>query len=263
VGLKQSFLLDGLRPEHQPCNGVARLGILTLRLSAREDCVVHYYQHHIGDFIKATARLTDAQSMAYLRLIWMYYDQERPLPDDVESLAFQLGADEKTIHLILVSYFKLEDGQWKHTRCDEEISGYRTRSEQASKAGRASAERRFNTRSTSVEQTPNDPSTFCQPTNNHITNNQEPKEKTIVASQRFEEFWKAYPSDRKQAKKPCMDKWAKLKLDEMADKVISHVESLKRSKSWRDGYSPAPLTYLSQQRWIDGEPEVTEDFKWT
>jgi len=57
------------------------------------EIVVHYYHHHIGDFVKATARLTDAQSMAYLRLIWMYYDRERPLPDDIEALAFQLGTD--------------------------------------------------------------------------------------------------------------------------------------------------------------------------
>jgi len=56
---------------------------------------MHYYQHHIGDFIKATARLSDEQSMAYLRLIWMYYDRERPLPDDIEALAFQLGSDRK------------------------------------------------------------------------------------------------------------------------------------------------------------------------
>jgi uncharacterized protein YdaU (DUF1376 family) len=49
--------------------------------------MMHYYQHHIGDFIKATARLTDGQAMAYLRLLWMYYDTEKPLKPEIKILA--------------------------------------------------------------------------------------------------------------------------------------------------------------------------------
>ena len=140
---------------------------------------MHYYPHHIGDFIKATARLTDAQSMAYLRLIWMYYDRERSLPDDIQSLAFQLGTDENTVKLILVSYFKLENGAWNHTRCDAEIEAYRANQEKKSRAGKASAERRKNTSSTHDEQVFNTSSTSVQLTKNQEprTNNQEPKEK--------------------------------------------------------------------------------------
>ncbi len=140
---------------------------------------MHYYPHHIGDFIKATARLTDAQTMAYLRLIWMYYDRERPLPDDIQSLAFQLGTDENTVKLILVSYFKLENGAWNHTRCDAEIEAYRANQEKKSRAGKASAERRKNTSSTDDEQVFNSSSTSVQLTKNQEprTNNQEPNEK--------------------------------------------------------------------------------------
>ena len=133
------------------------------------EIVVHYYHHHIGDFVKATARLTDAQSMAYLRLIWMYYDRERPLPDDIEALAFQLGADEKTVQLILVSFFRLEDGCWHHTRCDAEIKEYKELIHKRSKAGKASAEHRSNTSSTPVQQVPN-----TQLADVQLTNNQEP-----------------------------------------------------------------------------------------
>jgi uncharacterized protein YdaU (DUF1376 family) len=133
------------------------------------EIVVHYYHHHIGDFIKATARLTDAQSMAYLRLLWMYYDRERPLPDDIEALAFQLGIDEKTVQLILVSYFRLEDGCWHHTRCDAEIKEYKQLIHKRSKAGKASAEHRANTSSTPVEQVSD-----TQPTDVQLTNNHEP-----------------------------------------------------------------------------------------
>jgi hypothetical protein len=69
------------------------------------------------------------------------------------------------VKLILEEFFRLTDDGWVNTRADREIQHYRGKTEQASRAGRASAERRFNARSTDV-----------QPTNNQeplpITNNQ-------------------------------------------------------------------------------------------
>lgn len=85
---------------------------------------MNYYQHHIGDFIKATSRLTDGQAMGYLRLLWKYYDEEQPIVDDVKLLAFQMGSSENDLSLILKSFFNLEDGKWHHTRCDKEIAEY-------------------------------------------------------------------------------------------------------------------------------------------
>ena len=135
---------------------------------------MHYYHHHIGDFLKATSRLTDAQSMAYLRLLWMYYDSEKPLPDDLEVLAFQVGTDTKTVELILLSFFKRDESAWRHTRCDKEIEEYRQLIHKKRNAGKASAERRSNSSSTGVEQVSNSVLTGVQLTNNHkpITNNQ-------------------------------------------------------------------------------------------
>lgn len=101
---------------------------------------MHYYQHHIGDFIKDTARLSDGQAMAYLRLIWRYYDQEAPIADEVDVIAFQLGASESDVSLILRSFFKLEADGWHQTRCDSEIQNYRDylnkQSENGKKGGR-------------------------------------------------------------------------------------------------------------------------------
>lgn len=134
---------------------------------------MHYYHHHIGDFLKATSRLTDAQSMAYLRLLWMYYDSEKPLTGDLEVLAFQVGTDTKTVELILLSFFKPDhagpDMVWTHTRCDKEISEYRKLIHKKSTAGKASAERRSNSSSTGVEQV-----SSTAPTDVQLTNNQEP-----------------------------------------------------------------------------------------
>jgi uncharacterized protein YdaU (DUF1376 family) len=136
---------------------------------------MHYYQHHIGDFIKATARLTDGQSMAYLRLLWMYYDTEKPLKTDIKVLAFQIGATIEETELLLDSFFWLSENGWHHTRCDQEIADYRAFLEKKSNAGRASAERRKNNSSTGDEQVFNSSSTDVQLTNNHkpLTINQE------------------------------------------------------------------------------------------
>jgi hypothetical protein len=111
---------------------------------------MHYYQHHIGDFIKATARLTDGQAMAYLRLLWMYYDTEKPLKPDTKILAFQIGATVDETELLLESFFWLAENGWHHTRCDQEIADYRTFLEKKSNAGRASAERRKHNSATTV-----------------------------------------------------------------------------------------------------------------
>ncbi len=82
------------------------------------------------------------------------------------------------------------------------------------------------------------------------------REDKIISIVRFEEFWKEYPVNRKVGKKPCMDKWANKKLDSIADKIITHVKAMKQSKQWKDGFNPAPLTYINQERWEDGIEKV-------
>lgn len=128
---------------------------------------MHYYQHHIGDFIKATARLTDTQSMGYLRLLWMYYDSEKPLKPDAKVLAFQIGATVEETQMLLESFFWIAESGWHHTRCDKEIEDYRQFLNKKSNAGKASAERRKNNSPTGVQQVFNDSSTAVQLTTNH------------------------------------------------------------------------------------------------
>ena len=35
--------------------------------------------------------------------------------------------------------------------------------------------------------------------------------------------------------------------------MIGYVKRMKDTQSWKDGFSPAPLTLLNQERWNDGE----------
>lgn len=79
----------------------------------------------------------------------------------------------------------------------------------------------------------------------------------------FLRFWQAWPkSDRKVAKAECAKRWRKRGLEAQADAIVAHVEAMRRSKQWRDGYEPAPLTFLNQSRWEDDEPPTAADAKW-
>jgi uncharacterized protein YdaU (DUF1376 family) len=92
---------------------------------------MHYYPHHIGDFIKDTANLNDHQMVTYLRMIWAYYTEEKPLPDECESIAFAMRSDEKTVHLLLRHYFDLQADGWHHKRCDRVLQDIYGKSEKA------------------------------------------------------------------------------------------------------------------------------------
>ena len=211
---------------------------------------MHYYQHHIGDFIKATARLTDAQSMAYLRLIWKYYDDERPLPNEMDVLAFQIGATEADVNLILRSYFKLEDDGWHQSRCDNEIAEYHKKSEQAANAGKASARARMNKRSTDVEQPLNGLSTNHKP----ITNNQEPLTKNQIntnadALDGFDEFWSIY--DKKIEKPQAEKSWKRIKPSvELQLQIYAAARTYVQSTPDKK-FRKNPSTWLNNQCWND------------
>ena len=92
---------------------------------------MYYYAHHIGDFQRDTAMLNDHQSMTYLRLLWMYYDTEQPLPDDTRRLAFKVGSDPDTVYLLLDHFFEHDGDVWRQPRCDAEIQQYRRKSDRA------------------------------------------------------------------------------------------------------------------------------------
>jgi len=141
---------------------------------------VNHYPHHIGDFNNATRHLTVVERAFYRELIELYYTTEKPLPaDDFEWIARRCLAksdDEKaTLKAVLGEFFKLEDGAYRHTRCDAELHIYKDKIEKAQRAGKVSALTRakqtLNGRSTGVQRTRNQP----EP----LTKNQEPTLKTM------------------------------------------------------------------------------------
>jgi len=166
---------------------------------------LHYYTFNIGDYASHTKGLNLLEDLAYRRLLDEYYLAERPLNGCSTTVARMIGmrGHEAEVDYVLRSFFTQdEEGCWTNHRADREIQHFKLKSEKASQAGKASAERRLNSRSTDVEQTLNE---------RQLTNNQEPitnnhktvKEKaTVVATPHgvSDSVWQDFVKHRKAKK---------------------------------------------------------------
>ena len=212
---------------------------------------MHYYQFNIGDYASHTRHLSIIEDIAYRRLLDLYYLHERPLGDCSANVARLIGMSEysQEVETVLIEFFEHIDGGYINSRADKEIQHYHSKVEQASKAGKASAERRLSNRSTDV-----------QPTNNHkpITINQEPKkEKVAVAPSVLPEWmpletWHAFLEMRKKMKKPPTEKavellLAKLKKFKDAGQDIQAVLEKSITSGWQDVFEIKDNKSFAQQ----------------
>ena len=75
----------------------------------------------------------------------------------------------------------------------------------------------------------------------------------------FARFWQTWPkTDRKEGKAECLKRWTARGLEAFSDEIVAHVETLKATKKWQDGFDPAPLTFINQKRWEDADGEAVE-----
>lgn len=111
---------------------------------------MHYYQFNIGDYASHTRHLDLLEDLAYRRILDLYYLHERPLSGDASFVAKQIGMrdDAATVRDVLNEFFEHTPDGYVNARADKEIAHYHSKIEQASRAGKASAERRLNARST-------------------------------------------------------------------------------------------------------------------
>jgi len=114
---------------------------------------VHYYQFNIGDYASHTRHLDLLEDLAYRRILDLYYLHERPLNGDATFVAKQIGMRDEAaiVRDVLNEFFEKTEEGYVNGRADKEIAHYHSKIEQASRAGKASAERRSNARSTYVQ----------------------------------------------------------------------------------------------------------------
>lgn len=158
---------------------------------------MHYFQFEIKEWLSNTAHLTHAEESAYLRLICFYYDSEKPIPHDDLAIVFRkCRINEDLGKSLMLEFFRCDGtlGAWVHDRCDKEIARYKAKHEQAIRAGKASAEARFNARSTEVQPIINHKSSI-------INQNTKPKATKVATPEGVSEsVWNDFVALRKDKK---------------------------------------------------------------
>jgi uncharacterized protein YdaU (DUF1376 family) len=205
---------------------------------------VIWYKFHLGDYITHTTHLSDAEDLAYRRLLDLYYMSEAPIPLDTAFVARKIRLDLDITESVLSEFFEATEEGYQNTRCDAEIAKYQHQVATNRSLGKRGG------RPKKIESV-----TESKPNMNPKKN----KNKNIntLSATRFEEFWAAWPSSkRKVGKAAVLVKWQKAGLDEVADVIIANVNDLKSSEQWTSGFEPAPMTYINQRRWED---ELTTD----
>ena len=204
-----------------------------------------WYKFHLGDYITHTTHLSDAEDLAYRRLLDLYYMSEAPISLNTELVARKIRLDLDITESVLGEFFdKTENGYFNY-RCDAEIAKYQAQ---------VANNRQLGKRGGRPKKTESEPNQNPKQT---LTETETEKEINTISSvaptlSRFEEFWNNWPaSKRKVAKTACKTKWERQALDPLADKIIASVARLKASEQWVSGFEPAPLTFISQKRWED------------
>jgi uncharacterized protein YdaU (DUF1376 family) len=231
----------------------------------------HWMPLYIGDYLADTRRLTLTEHGAYLLLIFDYW-RSGPLPDSDRELARILGVTLPTWKKLaptLRPMFQTEGELLRHKRIDEERAKAESVRANAVDRARHAADMRWhrddassNAPSNARSNAPSIQQAVLEQCPPPPPSTEEPKPLRAIPSRSpgFDRFWKTWPaSKRKVDRKKCADKWRRSGLDAQGDAIIAQVEAMKRSKQWRDGYEPAPLTYLNGERWTDPlPPELNE-----
>jgi uncharacterized protein YdaU (DUF1376 family) len=163
---------------------------------------MNFYPFHIGDYISHTSHLTDAEDLAYRRLIDLYYQTEAPLPHDLTLLARKVKSTVDIVDLILNEFFEFVDGAWHSARADKEIAKY----QYLSQSGKKGAEKRWANRDGKLSDSqPNSPP-IATPI---ATKNQEPLTKnhikTITPSGVSDSVFQDFVKLRKGLKAPVTE----------------------------------------------------------
>ena len=190
-----------------------------------------YMQLYVADYLADTAHLTTLEHGAYLMLMFNYWQRgesfkandERSLNKRLATVARLSVSEWDEVKGSLSEFFDVTDTEWSQARIERDLAAVNAKSTKAKQAGKASAERRLNERSTNVEQTLNH-------TDTDTDTDTEAKEKALVPSAddtsaysaEFELFWTEYPKrEGSNSKKTAFKAWnARLRSGVKAEDLI-------------------------------------------
>lgn len=87
---------------------------------------MNYYKRHLGDYAKNTRTLTTYEHGVYNLVLDLYYTDESPVSseDAYAVCRAESAKDRASVDRVLMKFFSLDDGAWRHARADEEIQKY-------------------------------------------------------------------------------------------------------------------------------------------
>jgi len=222
---------------------------------------------YIGDYLSATSRLTTEQHGAYILLLLDYW-KNGPPPDN-DSILCQIARlpveSWKQMRHSISSFFKISDGCWTDDILDERIEEARRNRQNASNRGKRGAEARYGARTNhlSIDEALLEPSTE-NGSSSSSSSSSEPlplkstsgkRKSSSTDSEEFKRFWSTWPDHPRKIRRVDAEKiWNDKGLDEHCDVILTHLKSCVKSKQWIDGFVPLPVSFLNQQRWLDGVP---------
>jgi uncharacterized protein YdaU (DUF1376 family) len=231
-----------------------------------------WYKFAAAEYQIKTIHLSDAEDLAYRRLLDMAYLSEKPIPLDTNLVARRVRIDQDIVEQVLSEFFEKTESGYRNRRVEEEVLAYQTIIERNLKGTKAAAEKAAERAAQGVKR--RSPRTLNEPTRNHDGNLEGLSESSVAnlegfqnknknisplpPSGGFDRFWSTWPSSpRKVGKAACFKIWVKNGMDENVDRIVSHVSRLKGTTQWLTGFEPAPQTYLNQKRWLDDEVAST------
>lgn len=92
---------------------------------------MHYYKFNIKDWTRDTAHLSVEEEGVYRRLLDHYYESEKPIPAETQSVIrrLRLAGHEEALGIVLSEFFILESDGYRHARCDKEIAAYHAKAD--------------------------------------------------------------------------------------------------------------------------------------
>ena len=205
---------------------------------------MHYYKFNIADWHLATSHLSLEEEAIYFKLINFYYDTEKPIPLETDSVIrrLRLGSVKDIVGIVLKEFFVFQDDGWHHLRCDDEILKYHHKAEVNQRIGKLGG-RPKKTQSVSS----GIPEITLTTNHKPITNNQYTDE--------FESFWKVY--DKPVGKANAFKIWKGIKPDSSLIQTILQKATL-QSKSVERKFRKDAERWLRDKRWEDEISDVQQ-----
>ena len=190
-----------------------------------------------GDYLRDTGHLGAAEHGAYLLLIGHYWTTGKPLPDDDVLLARIARMTPKlwrAARHIIMPFFQLIDGEWRHKRITQELAKWERLIEAKSNAGQASAaakaqrkvQQNVNTCSTDV--VTETPTKFNPSPSPSPSPPSEPKGSSVRSATRLPTEWHPSAENINYAKAHCLS-------DAQIAREAERFSNYWRAKAGKDG----------------------------